>query len=269
MSQIAEVENSTKNEPFIESDAREDAEQLRERMKTQGYLFFRGLVASENILSIRRQVLELCAQAGWLDEKYDLMDGVARLDIAPQSEGMPDYLAVYRKVLRLPDFHDFPAQPALMQIAQILLQNEVFVHPRRMGRITFPNFTTATTPAHQDFFYIRGSAETYSCWIPLGECPVELGGLAIAPASNHNGFRDHTETIPGAVGGRGLPNNDFPLWHTNDFGLGDALFFHSHTVHKAMPNLTKDRLRLSTDNRYQKPKDDIHPDALEPHYGNY
>jgi ectoine hydroxylase-related dioxygenase (phytanoyl-CoA dioxygenase family) len=55
------------------------------------------------------------------------------------------------------------------------------------------------------------------------------------------------------------------MWHTGDFGVGDALFFHSYTIHKAMPNLTSNQLRVSTDNRYQRPKDDIDPGALKPH----
>ena len=35
------------------------------------------------------------------------------------------------------------------------------------------------TPAHQDFPFIQGSARTFTTWIPLGECPRELGGLQV------------------------------------------------------------------------------------------
>jgi ectoine hydroxylase-related dioxygenase (phytanoyl-CoA dioxygenase family) len=55
-------------------------------------------------------------------------------------------------------------------------------------------------------------------------------------------------------------------WQTADFGIGDALFFHAYAIHKALPNLSGDRLRLSTDNRYQRKGDDIDPGALKPHY---
>ena len=34
-----------------------------------------------------------------------------------------------------------------------------------------------------------------------------------------------------------------------------------------LPNLTENQLRVSTDNRYQRPHDKIEPDALLPHYG--
>jgi hypothetical protein len=59
---------------------------------------------------------------------------------------------------------------------------------------------------------------------------------------------------------------DAPVWHTADFQPGDALFFHAYTVHKALPNLSGDRLRVSTDNRYQRPEEPIEPGALRPHF---
>jgi ectoine hydroxylase-related dioxygenase (phytanoyl-CoA dioxygenase family) len=256
--------------PFIESDARADANELRAQLQKSGYLFFRSLIPAEEVLRVRRDVLTLCAEAGWLDPHADLMDAVAAPSQKPLKEGMPEYMPVYRKVLKTPSFHDFPLQPSLLQVAQKVLSanplDDVLVHPRRIGRITFPNYLEAATPPHQDFHYIRGTTETYSCWVPLGECPIDLGGLAILPGSHHEGFHAHTVSSPG-VGGAGVPLDDREElnWHTSDFGIGDALFFHSYTIHKAMPNLTKDRLRLSTDNRYQRTKDEVNPDSLKPH----
>ncbi len=43
------------------------------------------------------------------------------------------------------------------------------------------------------------------------------------------------------------------------------LFFHSHTVHKALPNDSPDRLRLSVDFRYQSAAEPVCDQALEPH----
>ena len=40
-------------------------------------------------------------------------------------------------------------------------------------------------------------------------------------------------------------------WVGGDYEIGDAIFFHSHTVHKALPNQSPDRIRLSVDYRYQ------------------
>lgn len=256
--------------PFIEADADASAEELRALMQEHGYLFFRGLIPTERVMEVRRDVTNLCAEAGWIAPGTDPMEALANLDMEPISEsiGRDSYLPVYRKVLKTPSFHDFPTAPSLLAVARKLLQTEPLVHPRRIGRITFPNLEIATTPAHQDHFYIRGAVETYSCWTPLGDCPRELGGLAVADQSRHKGFLEHDMTIAGATGGSGVSVNEAETdWHTSDFKAGDALFFHSYTIHKALPNISGNRLRISTDNRYQRPKEDIHPDALQPHFG--
>ncbi len=253
--------------PFVESDPSASAADLQARIDEAGYLFFRRLLPPDMVLEVRRDVLELCAAAGWLDPAHDLMDAVVASGMQPTSEGKPEYMAVYRKVLRSPRFHDFPCHPALMGVASKLLGSDVLVHPRRIGRMTFPNNTVATTPPHQDFYYIRGSVQTYSCWTPLGACPMSLGGLAVWPGSQKRGFLDHNVESPGAVGGCGVEVDPATaVWHTTDFETGDGLFFHSYTIHKALPNLSGDRLRISTDNRYQRPDDRIDPGALRPHF---
>lgn len=268
--------------PFTASAADESAGQLRARMDEEGYLFFPGLVPATEVLETRRVMLRFCQDAGWLDGNAELMDGVAAPGVGPFSEGMAEYMAVYRKVLKAPRFHDFPTHPNLMKIAAKLLNasdngsdnggdeesvEDVLVHPRRIGRITFPNFTIATTPPHQDHFYIRGAVDTYSCWIPLGACPMSLGGLSVWAGSHRQGFLEHSAHHPGAVGGRGVPVDEAQAnWHCSDFGIGDTLFFHAFTIHKALSNLSENRLRLSTDNRYQRRQDDIDPGALLPHF---
>jgi hypothetical protein len=266
MLSVAEKKNY---QPFIETDPASDVATLESSLHENSYLFFRGLVPAEVILEVRRSVLQVCLEAGWLDPDHDLMDAIIAPGVTPTQEGKPDYANVYRKVLNLPNFHNFPDNPNLLHIAGKLLKispEEVLVHPRRIGRMTFPNNKGATTPPHQDYFYIRGSVNTYSCWIPLGECPVSLGGLAVLPGSHRGGYLEHTVKYQGAVGGVGLPvDESTATWHTTDFRLGDALFFHSHSIHKAMPNLTDNVLRISTDNRYQSPQDKIEPDALLPH----
>jgi ectoine hydroxylase-related dioxygenase (phytanoyl-CoA dioxygenase family) len=251
---------------FVESDPTAPIEALQAEMDEQGYLFFRRIVPTEHVLKVRQAVLEHCAAAGWLDPNTSIEAGIAHPELTPMMEGNPGYMAVYRKILRTALFHEFPAHPALMQIAASLLQGEVLVHPRRIGRITWPNYTEATTPAHQDHFYIRGSVDTYSCWAPLGACPIELGGLAVWPASHKLGYLDHSVKHAGAVGGHGVPTDESATWYSSDYEPGDALFFHAYTIHKALPNLTNNRLRISTDNRYQRGDDTIDPGALKSHY---
>ena len=70
-----------------------------------------------------------------------------------------------------------------------IVDGPVFPHPAKIARIWFPQFTEHTTPVHQDFVHFQGSFDTYTCWAPVGECPIELGGLAMLP-----------------LGGRGIVN---------------------------------------------------------------
>jgi Phytanoyl-CoA dioxygenase (PhyH) len=259
--------------PFLVSHADDSATTLRGRMFRHGYVFFRRLLPETVIDDVRSRMLDYMAEAGWLHPDAPRAAARANPAYPPTSEGKQDYFAVYRKVLKTPAFYDLPEHPALREVAARLLNHpNPLVHPRRIGRMTFPNFEVATTPPHQDHFYIRGAVETYSCWMPLGHVSHALGGLAVWPGSHRLGFREHDEASVGAVGGRGvnpdkLARPDKPVWHSTDFEPGDALFFHAFTVHKALPNLSGYTMRLSTDNRYQRPNEAIEPGALRSHFG--
>ena len=62
-------------------------------------------------------------------------------------------------------------------------------------------------PPHQDFIHIQGSPNVWTAWLPLGDCAHDLGGLSLLVGSHKLG----------------------------------VLFFHSHTVHQRLPNLSGDR----------------------------
>jgi ectoine hydroxylase-related dioxygenase (phytanoyl-CoA dioxygenase family) len=81
-----------------------------------------------------------------------------------------------------------------------------------------------------------------------------VGLLPVHPASGPGGVGVNTD-------GLGLP------WLAQDMAPGDCLFFHSHTIHRALPNVSEDRLRISVDFRYQGFSQPIVEDSLLPHYG--
>jgi ectoine hydroxylase-related dioxygenase (phytanoyl-CoA dioxygenase family) len=132
--------------------------------------------------------------------------------------------------------------------------------------ITFPNAQHFTTPPHQDYLFIQGTPQTYTAWIPLCDCPVELGGLALLTGSHQVGLLPvHRASGPG---GLGVEAEELPgVWRTQSFQAGDALIFHSLTIHRALPNSSADRLRLSVDFRYQALSAPVVEDSLLPHGG--
>ncbi|MBO9608627.1 MAG: phytanoyl-CoA dioxygenase family protein [Paenibacillaceae bacterium] len=238
---------------------------LRERLEEKGYLFFRDVLDKEALLAIRRGMLELAAGHGWVREGTDPIEGIYSGSV--QEPGKFETTRLYREILDLATFNAFGRNPVLMLLYSGLFGAEALEHRRRIGRITTPQSFKQTTPAHQDFYYIRGTQATYTNWIPTGHCPRELGGLAVLEGSNHLGFLEHVPMS--GTGGRGIPQEETDRsglrWLTTDFALGDLLLFHSLTVHKALHNTTQEQLRVSLEYRIQPSGDAIDPGSQTYH----
>jgi hypothetical protein len=181
-------------------------------------------------------------------------------------EPEPAFLAVYREVQRREAFHALAHHAALLDLAERLLDEPALPHPNKIARLSFPGNVQHTTPPHQDFPFIQGAARTYTMWIPLGDVPRELGGLEVNRGSHRTGVFPHH--IAMGAGGMGIHLADLPDdWHTADYRAGDVLVFHSHMVHRAAPNQSRGRLRLSVDFRYQARSEPISEKNLHPHTG--
>ena len=94
---------------------------------------------------------------------------------------------------------------------------------------TGPQFAFST-PAHQDYFYIRETDEFRMIWIPLMDLTLANGGLAIAVGSEKHGLIDHVE-LPGvfSTGFKGRPQKGVPedqvegVWSANGVSMGDGV----------------------------------------------
>ncbi|HYF52321.1 MAG TPA: phytanoyl-CoA dioxygenase family protein [Planctomycetota bacterium] len=249
---------------FLESnDALNDADELRRRLRESGYLFLRGMLNVPVLMDVRRDILELCRAHGWLKDGSELVDGI--YSGIPFPDYSTEYMALYRKLIKLPSFNAYSLSPEIIGVFEKIFGCAVLAHPRNIARITFPRHKNATQP-HQDFHYIRGTTETYTTWIPVGDCPMELGGLALMEGSHKKGYLKHEPAI--GAGGQGVRVDELGLkWRCSDYHAGDILIMHSLTVHAALDNDTSDRLRLSLDYRYQRQGDPIDPSSLKPHGG--
>jgi len=252
--------------PFLDSsNLLESVKAIRTRAGEQGYLLIRGLLPKKAVLSTRISVLRACAKAGWIAPNTNLSDGIAVNGFCCV-EAQTEFFEVYDKVQKLEDFHRLSLHPALIAVFRAIFQEDVLVHSRNICRIFFPNTQQYSTPAHQDYAQIGGTDETWTTWIPLGDCPTSLGGLSILAGSHREEVLPHHPHI--GVGGKSVETEALPYqWVSGDLACGDVLMFHSHTVHKALPNLTQNQLRLSADFRYQPASHPVRDDSLEPHYG--
>ena len=127
-----------------------------------------------------------------------------------------------------------------------------------------PHRELAPTPSHQDYLHIQGAEQTWTCWVPLGDIPQSLGGLAMLKGSHQSGLLGVTNA-PGAGGLETILCGLDYEWQGCDFTAGDILTFHSHTVHKSLPNQHPDLIRLSCDFRYQPIHEPIEQASLMPH----
>ena len=238
-----------------------DGEQLKDRMERDGYLFIRGLLPAQVLEELRLQFLEIALQVGWLKKGAPLAAGLADLEgfcVEPE----PQYMEKYHHMYCLPEFHALQHRTELVALLERVLGEPVLPHPRLIGRTIFPQRQAYTTPAHQDFIPIQGTADTYTAWIPLSTLSAEMGGLQIAAGSHRAGVYDFRPAL--GAGGLEVTAALDGTWVSGSFDQGDVLFFHSMAVHKGVAN-TGEKLRMSIDARYQKVSDPIAPGSLQPH----
>ena len=248
----------------VSNDAMNDTEELRHRISEEGYLFFKQLQDPDKLWALRREMLTTMQEGGWLVAGTDPMDGIA--DISAQcTEGDSEYTDVYHDVYKLQAFHRSGHWHEVVDMVEKIIGREVLPHPQKIARLWFPKYTAHTTPIHQDFVHFQGNFQTYTCWAPVGDCPIALGGLAVLPGSHKiNKVMEHHFSL----GAGSLCVREDELsgeWHSTNYEVGDTLIFPALTIHKALPNLTEDRLRVSLDNRYQAVDDPIAEHMLEPH----
>lgn len=236
-------------QPFTDSTAiMHDGDALRARMAEDGYLFVRGLVPRDDIMAVRRQLLEQASAGGWLRAGTATEAGIAE-PAAACKDPEPGYLKVFRPMWMNEDLHRLKRHPATMALFERVFGEAVLAHPMFVLRNIFPardDFDFTTRP-HQDRIHI-GGATSYACWMPLGDCPMQKGALTVVPGSHKDGVLDFR--IGTGAGGMETDGDFDGRWVGNDFAAGDALIFCDTMVHEALPNRS-DELRQSFDCRYQ------------------
>ena len=251
--------------PFLDSTPiRNDGPALKTRLERDGYLFIRQLLPKKAVLKVRSRLLETAAAGGWLDKSTPIEAGVANQAAACKDPEGP-YMKVFRNLWRDEELHRLTTHSNVISFFDSIFGEPTLTHPQFVQRNIFPqrtNFDFTTRP-HQDKPNIGGDTN-YALWVPIGDCPVEKGSLAIAAGSHKSGILDIK--VSSGAGGMEIAVPVPGEWVTGSFDAGDALIFSDQTVHQAMPNLTPE-LRQSFDARYQPATHAICENELTPYAG--
>lgn len=221
------------------SDLVGDPGALRDRIAGDGYVFVRGLLDPEGIRSVGRRGLRHLQAAGWTEDGFDPVaappSGSVRAVRMRDAFGDPGY----QRVLADPGFNAIPFVSPLAELMGQILGPSAFCYPLKVPRIVYPITWAPHQPGnvvHKDY---RSVQDMFTSWVPLGEVPRTLGGLAVRPGSQRTARVRH----------RALDRLE-PGWVTTDYLPGDVLVFHCLTTHAALPNL-EGRMRFSAEYRWQ------------------
>jgi hypothetical protein len=241
---------------------------LQQRMAEEGYVFLPGVLNRDEVLAARLECARRLAERDLLDPRYDLADCIAR-------EGA-NCTFMMELALRNAPLMSVLYDGPMMQAFEQLIGGPVLHFDYTWFRAVAPG---RGTQPHMDVVYMgRGTKRLYTAWTPIGDIPIETGGLLILERSHQHerlnrgyGSKDvdtycanRREAGYTKMGGGGniadggvLSKNPIKLrerlggrWLTADFKMGDVLIFSVFTVHCSLDNHSN-QIRLSSDSRYQ------------------
>jgi len=253
--------------PLIPTPAveREDRDALWHRLRTQGYLYLKGFLDPAVVLGFREYYFANLVRTGLVAPDAAPVLGIAGpgVDRARLRE------VLYETIVPGPEYEAFCTQPAIRDWFAWFLDDEVHLHRRKILRHTVPGQTGigTATQAHYDLLYLRGGTDrVLSMWIPLGDVPLERGGLCYLEASHVPVMAEETAAEAANLRPARSMTPDLPTlaekydtrWLVTDYDAGDVVVHSAHLIHAALDNVdSHGRLRLSTDIRYQRVSDPI------------
>ncbi len=169
--------------PLNETELAElETGEARKRLEEDGYVLLRGLLPREEVLDMRERYLRRFPTDLVQDGDFRRGAFSGRLPEGMTKHGFSGHPA--HDFVRDEAFQRFADQPALRDLSAALLGGPVERIKRTPLRHFMKGQKTASR-AHIDGVYISGTPEEIlTLWIPLGDCPVEVGGLVYLEESH-------------------------------------------------------------------------------------
>ncbi|GAA3862381.1 phytanoyl-CoA dioxygenase family protein [Leifsonia kafniensis] len=250
-------------EPVPDAD-RTKRDVLWERLRRDGYLYLPQQLQADLVNGFREYYFSTMAETGIIAPGTHPADGIGRAACADREKV---HGVLFGDIVPGVRYEELTTHPDVKGWFQWFLGDDVHLHKRKIIRHLMPGETGigTATQAHYDLVYLReGSERVLSMWIPLGDCPPEMGGLTYLEGSHHWALADERERgnrRPAAsitADLPGLAEKHDSRWLLADFAAGDVVVHSSYVVHASTDNVDAlGRIRLSTDIRYQRASEPI------------
>uniref|UniRef100_UPI00286CD79E phytanoyl-CoA dioxygenase family protein n=1 Tax=Salinibacterium sp. TaxID=1915057 RepID=UPI00286CD79E len=237
---------------------------LRDRLRQDGYLYLTGHLDPWVVMSFREFYFTKMAETGLLDSRQAPMEGIGAPGAIDRSKIRE---ILYGDIVPGPEYEALTTQPEIRDWFEWFFDEPVHLHRRKIIRHIRPgeDGIGTATQAHYDLLYLRGgSDDVLSMWIPLGDCSVEMGGLTYLEGSHHWTMADEDEHVMYRPAGwmtanlPSLADTHDSRWLLANYKAGDVVVHSSYIVHAGTDNVDPgNRLRLSTDIRYQRSSEEI------------
>jgi 1-deoxypentalenic acid 11beta-hydroxylase len=229
------------------NDLLDDHQSLNRRYEEDGYLFFGDALDTQAVARVRDDLMGVLAAQGVVQS------GASE----PVATGAGVEAVDDKAMYAVPSYRELCESDELRELLRRVFGEEVFVYRGTNIRYALPGDDLHVTPPHQDHFFVGPNDDFRTVWIPLMPIDESVGGLAVARGSHRAGLRQHVEREDAeSYVFIGRKQKGVPLeaveeqWLTADYEPGQVLVFHSHAVHRALPNRS-DLVRLSLDARCQ------------------
>lgn len=243
----------------------DDPEALQARMAEDGYLLLRGVLHRDEVLAAREEVFTRLAEVGEIDLRYPVIDAIS--SGASRRKELEDPGLFLKSVCEGPKLRRVTHAGPMMRFHEHFRGGPVRCFDYLWLRVVPVGHATG---CHYDVVYMgRGTKQLYTTWTPYGDISKNEGTLMILENSHKIDelLNDYALIDVDKTPGRGGWYSSNPpevaerfdrRWLTTDFQAGDILVFGMHTMHCSIDNASPvNRLRLSSDSRYQLASDPI------------
>jgi len=237
-----------------------DATRLRDAYSADGYVMLRGALPAASVWALREAYLSSFASGFCKNGDARRGDFSGAMPTNIPSHGFSGHPA--HAFVRSEAFLAFADQPALKNLAEIFIG----APSERIRRTPLRHFIPGrkiASRAHMDKTYIDDIvADVVTIWVPLGDAPLESGGLLYLENSHQDPSLERRirESAP-----MDRANDQRPLshdlkwvadatrrrWLAADYQAGDVVVHSPSIVHASTDPGNTDYMRISTDIRFR------------------